>query len=80
VLSLLDQLIGAHLYILIKQIASEHLLSVLVVDQVGAEEKQTESALSHKLHVLVVEENVIVVQKQELIPINTQINIDSIMF
>jgi hypothetical protein len=80
VLSFLDQLIGAHLYILIKQIASEDLLSVLVVDQVGAEEKQTESALSHKLHVLVVEENVIVVQKQELIPINTQINIDSIMF
>lgn len=67
VFSFLDELVGAHLHILIEEIATEDLLSVLNVEQVGEDEGQRESALRHELQVLVVEEHVIVVQKHELI-------------
>lgn len=66
VLTLLDELISTHLHVLIEEVAAENLLSVAVVKNVGGHEEETESHLGHKLHVLVVEEDVIVVQEQEL--------------
>ena len=65
VLALLDELVSAHLHVLIEQIAAQDLLSVLVVDSIVGQEHETESGLGDKLHVLVVEENVVVVQEEE---------------
>ena len=72
VLSLLDELVCAHLHVLVEQVAAEHLLAVTVVEHVGGHEQKAESALGHELHVLVVEEYVVVIQEQELY--HTQIN------
>ena len=66
VLALLDELVGAHLHVLIEEVAAEDLLSVSVVQHVGGHEEEAEGALGHELHVLVVEEDVVVVQEQEL--------------
>ena len=70
VLSLLDQLVGAHLHVLVEEVAAEHLLAVAVVQHVRGHEQQTQSALGHELHVLVVEEDVVVVEEKELTFIN----------
>jgi hypothetical protein len=66
VLTLLHEFISAHLHILIEQIATEDLLAVTVVENVGGHEQQTKSALCDELHVLIVEEDVVVVEEQEL--------------
>jgi len=66
VLSLLDKLIGTHLDVLIEEVATEDLLSVTIVEDVRGHEEKSKSSLGHELHVLVVEEDVIVVQEQAL--------------
>ena len=66
VLPFLNELIGSHLDILIEQVASENLLSIPGIDEVGGKEEDAESSLGDKLHVLVVEEEVVVVQEDEL--------------
>jgi uncharacterized protein YacL (UPF0231 family) len=66
VLSLLDELVSAHLDILVEEVAAEDLLAVAVVKNVRSSEKETQSALGHELHVLVMEEDVVVVEEQEL--------------
>ena len=66
VLSLLDELICAHLDVLVEEVAAEHLLAVTVVQHVRGHEQQTQCALGDELHVLVVEEDVVVVEEQEL--------------
>jgi hypothetical protein len=52
--------------ILVKEVASEDLLSVLEVDGVRRDEEETEQTLGHELHVLVVEKHIVVVEEQEL--------------
>ena len=66
VLALLDQLVSAHLDVLVEEVASEYLLAVAVVEHVGSHEQQTEGRLGHELHVLVVEEHIVVVEEEEL--------------
>ena len=66
VLSLLDELIGAHLYVLVEEVAAEDLLAIAVVQDVGGHEQEPEGGLGNELQVLVVEEDVIVVEEQEL--------------
>ena len=56
VFSFFDQLVSAHLNVLVKQIATQNLLSVLVIELVAHYEQKTEGGLGNKLHVLVVEE------------------------
>lgn len=66
VLALLDQLVSAHLDVLVEQVATKDLLAVSVVKDVGGPEQQTQGGLGNELHVLVVEEDVVVVEEQEL--------------
>jgi hypothetical protein len=66
VFSFLDELISTHLHVLVKQVASKHLLSVLEVDPIGGEEEESKSSLSGKMEVLIVEHYVVVVQEQKL--------------
>ena len=66
VLSLLDELIGAHLYVLVEEVAAEDLFTIAVVQDIGCHEQQTESSFGNELQVLVVEEDVIVVEEEEL--------------
>lgn len=66
VLSLLDELIGAHLHVLVEEVAAEDLLAIAVVQDVGGHEQEPEGGLGNELQVLVVEEDVIVVEEQEL--------------
>lgn len=63
--SFLDQLVSSHLDVLVEEVASEDLLSVLEVKHVGHKEEQTKSGFSCELQVLIVEENVVVVKEQE---------------
>ena len=72
VLSLPDEFISSHLNVLIEQVASQHLLSVLVINGLGMEERVSEDCLGDEVEVLVVEEVVIVVQEQETS--NTQVD------
>lgn len=65
-LSFLNEFIGPHLHILIEQITSQYLLSVLEVQLVRGEEQEPESNLCHELQILIVEKDVIVVEEQEL--------------
>ena len=67
VLSLLDELIGAHLDVLVEEVAAEDLFAIAIVQDVGSHEQQAEGGLGNELQVLVVEEDVIVVEEQELI-------------
>ena len=53
-LTFLDELISAHLDVLIEEVASKHLLSVLVVDCVGVDEERTHDGFGNELEVLVV--------------------------
>ena len=66
VFSLSDELISAHLHVLIEQVTSEDLLSVFVVEQVGDREEAPHGQLGRELQVLVVEKDVVVVQEHEL--------------
>jgi hypothetical protein len=74
VLSLLDELISAHLDVLVEKVAAEDLLAIAVVKNVGSSEKETQSALGHELHILVMEEDVVVVEEQELSIISINLN------
>ena len=66
VLSLLDKLVSAHLHVLVEEVAAEYLLAIAVVKNVRGSEKEAQGALGHELHVLVMEEDVVVVEEQEL--------------
>ena len=74
VLSLLDELISAHLDVLVEKVAAEDLLAIAVVKNVGSSEKETQCALGHELHILVMEEDVVVVEEQELSIISINLN------
>ena len=65
VLTFFNEFISTKLHILIKKVATEHLLSILVVNQIAREERQTQSHLSNKLKVLVVEEHIVIVQEDK---------------
>ena len=65
VLSLLDEFVSSHLNVLIEEVASENLLSVLGVQHLGVQESVTKHCLRDELEVLVMEEHVVVVQEQE---------------
>ena len=63
--SLGDELVSSHLDVLIEEVASEHLLSVLGVEHLGVEVRVSEHGLGDELEVLVMEEHVVVVQEEE---------------
>ncbi len=63
VLTLLDQFVSTHLHVLVKQIAAQYLFPVLVVKLIAHNEQKTESGFSYELHILVVEEQVIVIEE-----------------
>lgn len=63
--SFLNQLISSHLHVLVEEVASEDLLSVLEVKHIRHKEEQAQSDFSCELQVLIVEENVVVVKEQE---------------
>lgn len=65
VLALSNELVSAKLNVFVEKVATEHLLSVLVVDEVADNEERTESGLGDESHVAVVEHDVVVVQEQE---------------
>lgn len=64
-LSLLDQLVGSHLDVLVEEVAPQHLLTVFKVDHVREDPGQAEGRLGHEGKVLVVEECSIVVEEEE---------------
>jgi len=66
VFAFLDEFISTHLHVLIEEVAAENLLAITVVQHVGGHEQQAQCALGHELHILVVEENVVVIEEQEL--------------
>jgi hypothetical protein len=68
--SFLNQLISSHLDVLVEQVASEDLLSVLKIDLIGEEEQKPKCCLSHKLQIFIVEKDVIIVKEQELFRIS----------
>ena len=61
--SLGNKFISSHLDVLIEEVATEHLLSILIVDQLRVEESISEDSFIHELHVSVMEHDVIVVQE-----------------
>jgi hypothetical protein len=61
--SFLDQLIGSQLDVLIKQVTSQDLFSVFVIDAVGVVEEEAESCFGYELEILVVEEDIVVVKE-----------------
>ncbi len=63
--TLLNKFVGSHLDVLVKQVSSKDLLSVLVVDVVGCKEQKAKNHLSDKLEVFVVEKHVVVVQEDK---------------
>ena len=65
VLTLLDKFISAHLNVFVEQIAAKYLLPVLVVELVANYEQKTKSGFGNELHVLVVEEQVVVIKEKE---------------
>ena len=65
VLALLNQLVGSHLHVLVKEIAAEDLLPVLVVNIVRGDEEQREGSLGNELEVLIVEEHIVVIEEEE---------------
>ena len=75
VLSLLNELISAHLDVLVEEVAAEDLLAIAVVENVGGSEEKTQSALGHELHILVMEEDVVVVKEQELYIVSFNIDL-----
>ena len=64
-LSLGDKLVSSHLYVLIEEVAAEHLLSVLGVEELGVEECVSTHGLGDEGEILIVEELVVVVQEEE---------------
>ena len=65
VLALRNELVSAELNVLVEEVATEDLLSVLVVDHVGGNEEHSESDLGRVLQVLVVEVHVVIVKEDE---------------
>ena len=64
-LTLLDELVCAHLHILIEEVASEHLLPVFRVKDLRVQERVPTDSFGDKLEILIVEELVVVVKCQE---------------
>ena len=64
-LTFADKLVGAHLNVLVEKVAAENLLAILVVELVARNEQETEGSLGNELHVLVLEEDVVVVKENE---------------
>ena len=63
--SFLNKFIGSHLDVLIEEVASKHLLSVLCIQHLGVKESIPKHCLGDELEVLVMEEHVVVVKEQE---------------
>ena len=63
--SLLDKFIGSHLNVLIEEVATEDLLSILIVYHLRVEESISKDSFVDKLHVSIVEHDIIVIQEQE---------------
>ena len=64
-LTLLDELVCAHLHVLVEEVASEHLLPIFRVEDLRVQERVPTDGLCDKLEILVVEELVVVVECQE---------------
>lgn len=64
-LALGNELISTELNILVEQVATKHLLAVLVIDEVADDEERAERGLGDECHVLVVEHDVVVVQEDK---------------
>lgn len=64
-LTLFDELVSTHLHILVEEVAAEDLFAVLVVDGVGGGEEEHKHSLGWELHILVVEEDIVVVEEDE---------------
>ena len=62
VLTLSNKLVSAELNVLVEQVATKHLLSVLVVDEVADHKEGAKSGLCHERHISVVEHDVIFIQ------------------
>ena len=62
-LSLLNKFISSHLNVLIEEVATENLLSVLIVYHLRMEEGISKDCFIDKLHVSVVEHDVIVIKE-----------------
>ena len=60
-----NELISSHLNVLIKEVATKNLLSVLVIEQLRVHQRQTQHALSCEEHVFIVEKDVVVIKEQE---------------
>jgi hypothetical protein len=63
--SLSNKFISSHLDVLIEEITSKHLLSILSIENLRMYEGVSENCLSDKLETLISEEHVKVVQEQE---------------
>ena len=61
--SFLDKFISSHLNVLIEEVATENLLSVLIVYHLRMEEGISKDCFIDKLHVSVVEHDVIVIKE-----------------
>jgi len=64
-LSLGNKFISSHLDVLIEEVASKNLLSVLSVEHLWVQESISKNSLSDELEILVMEEHVVVIQEQE---------------
>ena len=61
--SFLDKFISSHLNVLIEEVATENLLSVLIVYHLWVEESISKNSFVDKLHVSIVEHDIIVIQE-----------------
>ena len=62
-LSLFDEFISSHLDVLIEKVTSENLLSIFMVEGLRMEESISQYSFIDEVHILVVEEYVIVVEE-----------------
>ena len=63
--SLPYELVCPHLDILIEEVASEHLLSVLSVESLGVKESISKHCLVDEMEALIVEEHIVIVKEKE---------------
>jgi hypothetical protein len=66
-LSFFDKFISSHLNIFVKQITSQDLFTILNIKEVWGKEETSQGHLGRKLHVFIVEEDVIIVKEDKLI-------------
>ena len=65
VLALSNKLISPQLNILVEEIATEHLLAILIVQEVAHDKEGTKGSLRHECQVLVMEHDIVVVEEHE---------------